>query len=213
VNALAITELPADWQAYPWPTGWDTGRLTFERIGYTLIPTRFLLAVRTPATGDGAVILDFAAKNGAASIAAIRGAGVDLTEHLVPVVTAKTSAEWSKYAQWRIVHFLVDTDPTHGDPDSIAAIEKEVRPLLDALQGSHGTQTRSRNNSFGLRRRITNDHLNQVAAVYQQAADRGEGPTRAVANHFGVAHSTAAKWAGHARTRGLLAPTMKGLPS
>lgn len=61
--------------------------------------------------------------------------------------------------------------------------------------------------------RITDRHLAQVADVYKRAASDGEGPTRAVANHFGVAHSTAAKWAGHARTRGFLAATAPGRQS
>lgn len=199
-----ITELPDGWQCYPWPVGWGAGRISFERVGYALIPTHFLLAIRTPAMGDGALILDFVATNGTISASSIRGAGIDLTSHLAPVITAKTSDEWSQYAQWRIVHFLVDTDPNHGTPEAIAAIEKAVHPLLDELPLP---QDRTR----GKRHQITEAHLSEVVAVYQQATAQGEGPTRAVSNHFNVAHSTAAKWVMGARRRGLLAPTTPGV--
>lgn len=54
------------------------------------------------------------------------------------------------------------------------------------------------------RNRITEEHLHLVAEVYRQADAKGEPPTRAVANHFDVSHSTAAKWVGHARKRALM---------
>lgn len=56
----------------------------------------------------------------------------------------------------------------------------------------------------GKRYRITRAHLEEVADVYTKARSNGQGPTRAVADHFGVAHSTAAKWVGQARTEDLL---------
>lgn len=56
----------------------------------------------------------------------------------------------------------------------------------------------------GKRYRITGTHLTDVAAVYAKARENGQGPTRAVADHFEVAHSTAAKWVGQARKNGLL---------
>lgn len=58
----------------------------------------------------------------------------------------------------------------------------------------------------GKRYRITWEHLESVAKVYTRAAMRGEPPTRAVASHFSVSHSTAAKWVGHARARGAMSP-------
>lgn len=63
------------------------------------------------------------------------------------------------------------------------------------------------------RNRITREHLQQVADVYHQAGVKGEPPTRAVADGFGVSHSTAAKWVGHARREGLLPATVKGRAS
>jgi hypothetical protein len=60
--------------------------------------------------------------------------------------------------------------------------------------------------AVGKRYRITDAHLADVANVYTKARENGQGPTRAVADHFDVPHSTAAKWVGHARTAGLLSP-------
>ncbi|MET8826044.1 hypothetical protein ABZX40_13310 [Streptomyces sp. NPDC004610] len=56
------------------------------------------------------------------------------------------------------------------------------------------------------RYRITHAHLEDVAAVYLEARDDGKSPTRAVAEHFHISHSTAAKWVMHARRKGLLKP-------
>lgn len=58
----------------------------------------------------------------------------------------------------------------------------------------------------GKRYRITDTHLADVANMYAKARENGQGPTRAVADHFDVSHSTAAKWVGHARAAGLLPP-------
>jgi len=65
--------------------------------------------------------------------------------------------------------------------------------------------------SVGKRYRLTRAHLEDVAAVYREALENGAGPTRAVANHFDVSHSTAAKWVGKARRHGALRSTTKGV--
>jgi hypothetical protein len=49
------------------------------------------------------------------------------------------------------------------------------------------------------RNRITPEHLAEVANVYREAWRAGEHPTIAVQKHFGVSHSTAARWVGQAR--------------
>jgi transposase len=79
--------------------------------------------------------------------------------------------------------------------------------LLDGQQPAgeeDGLASKSR------RRRLTTKHLEAVAAIYREARESGLGPTRAVANHFDVPHSTAAKWVGHARSNGLIPATVKG---
>lgn len=56
-------------------------------------------------------------------------------------------------------------------------------------------------------------HFVEVAAVYRSAYRLREAPTQAVANHWSVSKSTAAKWVAKARDRGLLPETSRGKPS
>lgn len=56
------------------------------------------------------------------------------------------------------------------------------------------------------RRAVTAELLRQVAAVYRKAVADSEPPTSTVADHFGVSHSTAARWVGQARKTGALGP-------
>lgn len=84
-----------------------------------------------------------------------------------------------------------------------------ILALLDARQDARIDHAADVARRF----RITDRHLAQVADVYKRAAAGGQGPTRAVANYFDVAHSTAAKWAGHARSRGFLPATVAGRQS
>jgi hypothetical protein len=58
------------------------------------------------------------------------------------------------------------------------------------------------------RRRMTRTLLREVADVYRSALAEGEAPTKAVASHFYIAHSTAARWVGQARKLGELAPAV-----
>ena len=57
------------------------------------------------------------------------------------------------------------------------------------------------------------EHFVEVAAVYRDAYRFRRPPTQAVADHWTVSKSTAAKWVAKARDRGLLPPTSRGKPS
>lgn len=55
------------------------------------------------------------------------------------------------------------------------------------------------------------DHYREVAEVYLAAWQRGDAPTKAVAEHFPASRSAAAKWVSTARTKyGLLGPATPG---
>ena len=54
------------------------------------------------------------------------------------------------------------------------------------------------------------EHFVEVATIYQREALLGRKPTQAVARHFVVSKSAAAKWVAKARTMGLLPPAQKG---
>lgn len=59
-------------------------------------------------------------------------------------------------------------------------------------------------------RDLGDDHYREVAAVYARALQEGQPPTKAVAEHFTVEKSTAAKKVARARERGFLPKTTKG---
>lgn len=54
------------------------------------------------------------------------------------------------------------------------------------------------------------EHFAEVATIYQREALLGTKPTLAVAEHFVVSKSAAAKWVARARVMGLLPPARKG---
>lgn len=59
-------------------------------------------------------------------------------------------------------------------------------------------------------RDLGDDHYREVATVYARAVHAGEPPTKAVADHFTVEKSSAAKKVSRARDRGFLPQTTRG---
>jgi hypothetical protein len=56
-------------------------------------------------------------------------------------------------------------------------------------------------------RRLTNEHLQDVADVYRTAYNEYQRPTEAVMRKFKTSRPTAGRWVSEARRRGLLPPT------
>ena len=65
-------------------------------------------------------------------------------------------------------------------------------------------------NSTRRGRDLGDDHYQEVAQVYSDAVNSGHPPTIAVATHFTIAKSSAAKKVARARERGFLPPTSRG---
>lgn len=61
-------------------------------------------------------------------------------------------------------------------------------------------------------RRATRERLEEAAAVYREAFARGDRPTVAVAEHFGISSGGASNLVVRARAIGLLPPTSPGAP-
>jgi hypothetical protein len=57
---------------------------------------------------------------------------------------------------------------------------------------------------------ITDAHLEQVAAVYRQAAEVDDPPLKAIEEQFEAKRATASKWVRMARDRGILGPALRG---
>jgi hypothetical protein len=91
---------------------------------------------------------------------------------------------------------LLESHPEHAD--GIREHAREIRDLHAARALPVARPQR--------RRAVTGELLRQVAAVYRKAVTDGEPPTTTVAGHFGVSHSTAARWVGQARKAGALGP-------
>lgn len=113
---------------------------------------------------------------------------------------------------------------THEVDDALNKLAKKGRPLGEqkkqalmmlaadesdrtsdgiskAIRTAHETPTRRARN------RVTDALLKEVVQVYREAWESGGPPTKTVAEHFGRPHSTAARWVGEARRRGLLSPS------
>lgn len=106
---------------------------------------------------------------------------------------------------------LAQATDKDGDPSITGAYPTALRAAAQvhatlALAAAHGIDAVAPASERRPRTRITDDHLIDVANVYDAADAAGQGPTRAVADHFDVPHSTAAKWVGRARQRRFLPP-------
>ncbi|ACZ29624.1 hypothetical protein Xcel_0585 [Xylanimonas cellulosilytica DSM 15894] len=104
----------------------------------------------------------------------------------------------------------LDAKPSKGgySEKGIAALQDsvcDVPDLLAALAAATTVGPSHRETQSGPRR-MSDTHLHLVATTYRQAWSQGEYPTRAVAQHFGVPHSTAARWVMKARENGQLGP-------
>jgi hypothetical protein len=92
-------------------------------------------------------------------------------------------------------------DRLEGQPGFHTEAERaELRQLKSAAAADLAAPRR---NTTGLR---------EVAAVYRQAWKGGRPPTQAVADHFTISQSAAAKRVSRARQAGYLPPTTRGRP-
>jgi hypothetical protein len=91
-------------------------------------------------------------------------------------------------------------------PEGEEEAETWARMEAEAVRAHTGAQAATADAARGRRRRhrLTRVHLESVARVYTEAAERGAAPLIAICDTFAVSHSTAQKWAAKARTAGLL---------
>lgn len=142
-----------------------------------------------------AIIVSFWASESGVRLNRITGLGPWI-KYFAEVVDQFPPTEWEKHAVGLVVDFLRLEEVRDAVAADIADMPQ--RPLESPSAG--------RPSDVGLqrRRRITPEHLQEVAKIYAKAQDGGEPPTRAVQYHFDVSHSTAAKWVGAARKSDLL---------
>lgn len=195
-------EFPPGWRVHAVPTNWDASDpLDVPRrevqVGRSLVPDDFYLSIQTAGMSESAIIVRFEARSDEVVPVSITGVGDKWINHLAEVVAAFPPESWAERAEDLAVDFL------RKDPVKLAAAEDVGKLPADQLPIAEVSPRRLTTEGVRRRRRITSDHLQLVARVYNGADDK---PTQAVQRHFAVSHSTAAKWVGKAREEGLLPP-------
>lgn len=193
------------------------------RVGHVLLPQRFYLAAGTPGMwpskgspfpgqDDFVVFLHFFVRHGELRLMEVRGAGIDLTKSLGALQGAVPARLWRQIAIREITEFLTSFDEAQGWPEEYftpTRTDEWTQTIHEYL--AERQQTRSSSDPVKRRNRITEEHLKQVSESYLTADALGLPPTKAVAQDFNTSHSTAAKWVGAARRKGLL-PAPELLP-
>jgi hypothetical protein len=215
VNELG--ELPPGWVVGAWPYGWDPdhpplGDDDLKRVGYVLLPTLFQMSVEWPELWpDGnapakvtedwrGLIVTFNVEGDHVVTQDVTAFGIDLGEWLSFVTEKFPPRLWKAVAVAEITQFFAwDAKRKKHPLGSSTRAPEPPRPKPEP-----GRQRRS--DGTVRRHRITKQHLHDVAGIYTSAVRHGLPPTRTVAEHYNVAHSTAAKWVSAARRNHLLPP-------
>lgn len=96
-----------------------------------------------------------------------------------------------------LLQSLVHSPDLQGDEEARLQLRRELAVLRQHLAGPNA---------------LPGSVYEEVARVYRQAWSEGRAPTRAVAEHFTISESAAAKRVMRARRAGFLPPTEKGVP-
>lgn len=200
---------PQGWRVVAVPSNWDPTALELNirpvtiRSKFLTLPEDFFMTIQTPemiAKGQHtAVVATFRTTTTGVEIRHISGMGEGWIGFLDEILRELPAAEWEKHAEGKMAEFLRLFDEVR---DSTGAVLQEL-PLWQLGTGPGASPAEV---GVQRRRKITPEHLKEVARVYQSALANDDPPTRAVERHFAVSHSTAAKWVGAARRADLLPP-------
>jgi hypothetical protein len=109
-------------------------------------------------------------------------------------------------------------NPRSASQRLVSGTADDMREAADELSGRHtaleaeAIQQLASEPRRGGRKGHGDDHYAAVAEVYATAWADGFHPTKAVAEHWSIAKTTAAKWVFRARDLGFLEPTTRGRP-
>lgn len=167
------------------------------------------MAIQTPAMATEAeppfIFVNFwVTESEGIQLSSVTGGGANWIKYLSEVVARFPPTQWAGHARRLAIEFV--SEPESRPTAEATEVEKVARqkPVMVAV-GPDRTRNLA-DAGAQHRRKITPEHLQQVAAIYTKAQDAAEPPTRTVSDHFGVSHSTAAKWVGAARKAALLPP-------
>lgn len=198
---------PADWRVLAIPTDWDFEselRIRPVTIDYVTYPDDFFMIIQTAGMWDAsaanpadptAIFVNFkASTTDGIKLVKVHGMG-EWVPYLDEVVRHFPPLAWTERAKGEIVKFL-----------QLPGLREQLAATAVPRPESERPADQTAEVGVQRRRKITREHLEEVAKIYNHAQSEDEPPTRAVQNHFGVSHSTAAKWVGSARRTGLLPP-------
>ncbi|MET9876540.1 hypothetical protein ABZZ36_18225 [Actinacidiphila glaucinigra] len=204
---METRRFPEGWIVFAVPSGFSfDAEPTFRTVqvdGRMTVPADFVMLIASAEMRakdpQMMIIVDYIASESGIRLHKVFGTG-DWIDHLAEVVQEFPPSEWQAHAERVIVNFMLLTTPERleaAKPAESVVPLPVVAPITAGRQLEPGVQRR---------RKITHDHLREVATVYSEALENDDPPTRAVQQHFRVSHSTAAKWVGQARKGGMLPP-------
>ena len=107
-----------------------------------------------------------------------------------------------------IAEFLWDS----GDWADTEAEEERLHAAAEAARDEgRRFKVEATSTSGGRRPMYDREHYHKVANIYYAAWRKGDPPTQAVAKHFTVSYSTAARWVRECRRRTVLSTTERGV--
>lgn len=202
----------------------DVEEPEYVQAGTLLLPRFFRLHIAHTDSPTWAATLFFkVSESGDIAFRRFTAGGVEVHEALNLISKVHPIEDWSRIAVAGLVldelHESVGLPVDAARKDARARIElagaasiplEDTGDPLDIDRDRTAEIVRESQRMSVKRVRVTDDHLRAVVVVYKVAAESGLGPTLAVADHFDTSHSTAARWVGMARKRGLLPPTEPG---
>lgn len=108
-------------------------------------------------------------------------------------------------AREALVELLTLDVPENVDFSAVPGGEALLERLRQQVEPERASLAKPRGG-----RDLGDDHYREVAQVYKAAVAAGDSPTKAVADHFTVSKSSAAKKVARARERDFLPPTSRG---
>lgn len=176
------------------------------RIGRIELPVAFELLAderdRTTGVVTRNAVLLFAVDEGEIQATGVYSDTHDIDQALAWLLSLSSLSGWKRAAitclAMRETEKSGILDLDRADEVAVAKLNSDIKEAATAANNAPVTRRRNR---------ITDGHLREVAQVYRTATESGEPPTMAVAGHFTVSHSTAARWVGLARRRALMGPS------
>lgn len=175
-------------------------------VGAVAVPYTFEAYVRST-TDDFTVVLMFLAdpKTNDIRMAAALSPQVDTDEALDRILRVRPREWWINHAYLSLIVWERRDALDEGAFWHPGMTDAEVSDATNDYLVNEVREAAKRRHPSRVRQSMTDEFLSEVADVYRRAWQTTKTPTTAVAEHYGKPYSTAGRWIGEARKRGLLA--------